>query len=51
MFQNLEDPVSLRRVLQTALELEHATIPRYPFAAYSSRPPTRRSVTESWTLH
>jgi hypothetical protein len=35
MFKNLEDPISLRRVLQTALELEHATIPPYLFATYS----------------
>jgi hypothetical protein len=35
LFENLDDPETLRRTLQTALELEHATIPPYLFAAYS----------------
>lgn len=34
-FEGLDDPGRLRAVLQTALELEHATIPPYLFAAYS----------------
>lgn len=35
LFKNLDEPDTLRRALQTALELEHATIPPYLFAAYS----------------
>jgi hypothetical protein len=35
LFAGLDDPNRLRAVLQTALELEHATIPPYLFAAYS----------------
>jgi rubrerythrin len=33
--QGLEDPLVLRAALQTAIELEHATIPPYLYALYS----------------
>ena len=35
LFENLQDPSKLLSALQTALELEHATIPPYLVAAYS----------------
>ena len=35
LFEDLDQPDKLRGALQTALELEHATIPPYLFAAYS----------------
>ena len=35
LFQDLQDPANLLASLQTALELEHATIPPYLVAAYS----------------
>jgi ferritin-like protein len=47
LVQNLEDPDKLRTVLQTAMELEHATIPPYLFAAYSltqANAPIRRMI-------
>jgi len=35
---NLDQPSSLRQALQTAIELEHATIPVYLYALYSIEP-------------
>ena len=39
--QGLEDPVALCSALQTAIELEHATIPPYLYALYSLEGPNQ----------
>jgi rubrerythrin len=36
--QGLDDPVALQGALQTAIELEHATIPTYLYALFSIQP-------------
>jgi len=45
MAQGLEDPGALRAALQTAIELEHATIPAYLYALYSLEPGTSPEIT------
>lgn len=41
---NLEDPAALRGALQTAIELEHATIPTYLYALYSLKPGANEAI-------
>lgn len=42
--QNLDDPQELRAALQSAVELEHATIPTYLYALYSLEPGTNAEI-------
>ncbi len=42
--QGLDDPVALRDALQTAIRLEHATIPTYLYALYSLTPGTNGEI-------
>ncbi len=42
--QGLDDPAALRDALQTAIRLEHATIPTYLYALYSLAPGTNREI-------
>jgi hypothetical protein len=42
--QGLEDPQALHNALQTAIELEHATIPPYLYALYSLKPGSNREI-------
>ncbi len=44
LVQNLDDPQALREALQTAVELEHATIPTYLYALYSIEPGTNAEI-------
>lgn len=42
--QGLDDPQKLRAALQTAIELEHATLPTYLYALYSLEPGHNREI-------
>jgi Ferritin-like len=44
LVEGLDDPQVLREALQTAVELEHATIPTYLYALYSIEPGTNVEI-------
>jgi hypothetical protein len=44
LVEGLDDPQALREALQTAVELEHATIPTYLYALYSIEPGTNVEI-------
>jgi hypothetical protein len=44
LVEGLDDPRALREALQTAVELEHATIPTYLYALYSIEPGTNVEI-------
>lgn len=57
LFEALDEPSRLKQALQWALELEHATIPPYMFAAYTLGPVNKvirnltRDITREEMLH
>ncbi len=46
LFDGLDTPLGLQEALQTAIELEHATIPAYLYAAFSLQPGVNSEIAE-----